>query len=118
MTSECWQVGSEGVLEMVRKWSDYVISGIRYNDEDDDYIAMVKVRENKAGILENAEEWDRRKVVSEIERGKTFDTIMRDENGNWHIGQEVHIISIHGDKYIRTDQNSVGSDNLESLPEF
>jgi hypothetical protein len=101
----------------MEKWADYGISKVRYNDEET-YIVKVKVLEDEGDAFSLAEEWTRSKVVSAIERGKTFVTILRGANNKWKKGQEIHIITVNGIKYIRTDQNRKASDNLENLPKF
>ena len=99
------------------KWADYGISHVRYNDQRT-HIVKVKVREDKGDSLGNAEEWSRSQVVSALDRGKTFVTILEGSDHKWNRGQDVHIITVNGTKYIRTDQNQRASDNLEKLPEF
>ena len=99
------------------KWADYGISEVRYNDERT-HIVKVKVREDKGDVFGPAEEWARKDVVSAIEGGTTFVTILKGSDGNYEKGRDVHIITVNRVKYIRTDQNSEASDNLENLPEF
>jgi hypothetical protein len=99
------------------KWADYGISHVRYDNERT-HIVKVKVREDKGETLSEAKEWTRDQVVSAIERGKTFVTILKGSNDKWRRGQDVHVITVDGVKYIRTDQNKEASDNLENLPEF
>ena len=100
------------------KWADYCISAVRY-DEDETHIVKVKVHADKGETVGSASEWKREDVVSAIERGNTFITILENADGKkWEKGQEVHVIKVDGKKYIRTDKNSTASDNLENLPEF
>ena len=99
------------------KWADYGISEVRY-DDDRTHIVKVKVREDKGDKFGPAEEWARKAVVSAIEGGTTFVTILTSSDGKWQNGQDVHIITVKGVKYIRTDQNPKAADNLENLPEF
>jgi hypothetical protein len=99
------------------KWADYGISHVRYDDEHT-HIVKVRVLENKGDTFGPAEEWARKQVVSAIEGGTTFVTILKTSEGKWKKGQDVHIITVKGLKYIRTDQNAQASDNLENLPEF
>ena len=99
------------------KWADYGISEVRY-DEDRTHIVKVKVREDKGDTVGPAEEWARKQVVSAIEGGTTFVTILKGSDGKWKKGQDVHIITVNEVKYIRTDQNRKAADNLENLPEF
>jgi len=101
----------------MEKWADYGISGVRYNDERT-HIVKVKVHEDRGDTIGGAKEWSRNQVVSAIERGKTFVTILKGAGGKWRRGQDVHIITVNGVNYIRTDRNRKASDNLENLPEF
>jgi molybdopterin biosynthesis enzyme len=99
------------------KWADYGISAVRYNAEQT-HILRVKVHEDKGDTIGIAVEQTRSEVVSAIERGESFVTILRGADNKWEKGQDVHIITVNGVKYIRTDQNRRASDNLENLPEF
>jgi Protein of unknown function (DUF3892) len=98
------------------KWADYGISNVRYNAAHT-HIDKVKVREDKGDTLGTEEEWARTKVVSEIEKGTTFVTILKTDD-KWKKGQDVHLVTVNNVKYIRTDKNQKASDNLENLPEF
>ena len=99
------------------KWADYGISEVRYNVARN-HIVRVKVHEDKGDTIGRAEEWTRSQVVSAIERGKTFVTILKGSDNKWRKGQDIHVVTVNGVKYIRTDQNRTASDNLENLPEF
>jgi len=101
----------------MEEWTDYGISKVRYNEERT-HIVKVKVHEDKGDSIGGAEEWLRNQVVSAIESGKTFVTILEGNEGKWRKGQDVHIIIVNGIKYIRTDKNRKASDNFENLPEF
>jgi len=98
------------------KWADYGISKVRYNKERT-HIDKVKVLEDKGELFGPEEEWTRVQVVSAIDEGTSFVTIIKKDN-QWNKGQKVDIIIINKVKYIRTDKNSKESDNLENLPEF
>jgi hypothetical protein len=59
----------------------------------------------------------RQDVVLAIQRGTTFVTaFVRD--GKLQRGEDVRIVTINGERYIRTDNNSVRADNLGNLPEY
>ena len=98
------------------KWADYGISQVRYNQART-HIEKVKVHVDGGETIGAASEWSRSQVVSAIENGKTFVTILKGSEG-WKKGQDVHLVTVNGTKYIRTDRNSRASDNLENLPEF
>lgn len=98
------------------KWANYGISKVRYNNERT-HIVKVEVRTDQGDSFGAPAEWYRSQVVSSIENGASFVTIFQ-RNGKWQKGQDVHIVTIRGVKYIRTDRNSRAADNLENLPEF
>lgn len=99
------------------KWADYCISAVRYNSEHT-HIVKVKVHVDSGDQIGSPTEWTRFEVVSTIENRKTFVTIARSSDGKWKKGEDVHIITVGGVKYLRTDANSKASDNLGNLPEF
>ena len=102
---------------MSNKWADYGISRVRYNSERT-HIVKVMVHAISGETIASGVEWTRSQVVSGIESGKTFVTILEGSNKKWNKGQPVRIIKVNGVKYIRTDENSKAADNLENLPEF
>lgn len=99
------------------KWADYGISAVRYNQEKT-HIVRVKIHVDNGETIGSPQEWARSDVISALERGKTFVTILRGSDNKWNKGQDVHIMTVNGAKYIRTDKNYRASDNLENLPEF
>lgn len=99
------------------KWADYCISAVRY-DSEHDHIDSVRVHPDNGDSIGSSSEWTRASVVSSIDSGKSFITITSGSDGKWHKGADVHIITVNGVRYLRTDNNSTGSDNLENLPEF
>lgn len=95
---------------------DYGITDVKYNGIGK-YIEWVKVGKftgNSFGMREN---WLRTKVISELEKGKTFITVLK-HGDRLKKGAEVRIVNVNGKRYIRTDSNDEASDNLENLPEF
>ena len=99
------------------KWADYGITKVRYNHQHT-HIEKVKAREDNGDTFGAEQEYTRSQIVSAIEGGKTFITILKTSEGKWKKGQDVHIVTVNGVKYLRTDQNKTASDNLENLPEF
>lgn len=99
------------------KWADYGISAVRY-DSDDQYIEKVKVHKDNGETIGSEEIWTRKEVISKIDEKKTFVTILRTNEGKWNKGANVHIITVDGSRYIRTDSNNRAKDNLENLPKF
>lgn len=98
---------------------EFVITKVRY-DNDHSRITQVKRAEYDPDQNEFGSRSDqsRQTVVSSIEAGKQHYTVPPDGNGGYTWGANVEVIPINGEKFIRTDGNSVEGDNLENLPEY
>ncbi len=101
----------------MEKWADYCISAVSYS-EDPKHIKEAEVRQEEGNMIGPGKIWSRSQVVSSIESGDSFITILKSEDGKWKRGEDVHIIEVKGEKYIRTDKNEIEKDNLGDLPEF
>ena len=99
------------------KWADYLISGVRYNAKRT-HIDMVKVHQDLGDTVGTAVDTPRATIVASIRSGNSYMTIFKGTNGNWKKGQDVRIIRVGNEEFIRTDANAIASDNLENLPEF
>ena len=99
------------------KWADLLISAVRYN-ADKTRIEGVRVRKDLGDKIGPANESTRAAVVKNIKNGVSYMTILKGKDGKWNKGQEVHIIKVKNEEFIRTDKNAVASDNLGNLPEF
>jgi hypothetical protein len=96
--------------------ADYGVTGVKYNGIGK-YIEWVKVGKFTGSSFGMRENWLRTKVISELENGKTFITVLK-HGDRLKKGAEIHVINVNGKKYIRTDNDNDASDNLEGLPEF
>lgn len=101
---------------MADKWADYLISAVRYNTAET-HIGEVRVHEDDGDSVSAASIEKRSTVVSRLEAGYTFVTIIKGE-GKWKRGAKVDIITVNGTKYIRTDADATEEDNLGNLPRF
>lgn len=103
--------------QALTKWADYVIMAARY-DSDRKHIAQVEVKVGGGYGLGASFCLSREEVVRLIGLWqRTFQTAIRNEIG-WQRGEDVHLLTIRGNVYIRTDSNCTAADNLGSLPEF
>jgi len=100
----------------MEKWADFLISAVRYS-ADETHIERVRVHEDLGDKIGSAKESSRTEVVKNIKNGKTYVTIFKGQNG-WKKGQDVHIIQVGNEEFIRTDKNQKARDNLENLPTF
>jgi hypothetical protein len=95
-------------------WADYGISAVKYNRKHT-HIDKVIVHRDPGGKIGRGQEWPRTKVVSLLERNKTFVTILKDEKDDkWRKGRRLHVV--YGEKFIRTDRDEEKDwDDLEDL---
>jgi len=99
------------------KWADYGISAIRYN-ADHSHITMVRMHADNGETIGVSSDQTRKYVISEIKKGTTFVTIIKNAEGKWSKGQPVYVIKVNSNEYIKTVDNKTECDNLENLPEF
>lgn len=101
---------------MSNKWADYLISKVRY-DENQNYITDLFIHKDAGDKVEAGATYSRQSVVNAIVDGTSFNTIYK-ENNKWKDGDEVSVVRIDNENYLRTDSNNVKKDNLGELPEF
>lgn len=92
----------------------YGISRVHYN-RDKTHIVSVKVCQVKDGKFGKEKVWRRARVVSAIEKGLRFWTLLKDSSRKWRVGEEVSILRV---KYLRTHPNDEPSDDLGALDTF
>ncbi|MDY6780622.1 MAG: hypothetical protein SV760_08795 [Halobacteria archaeon] len=93
---------------------DYWVTGVRYHD-DEEVVKSFKLREDEEESLGDPEMKRRKKVVSMIRRGWEFRTL-HEENGEVVPGDEVKVVEIDGDEYLRTELEK--RDDIDGVPEF
>ena len=98
------------------KWADFGISRVKYN-RDRTAIVEVEALPDLGETFGNPQKVSRTQVVAAIETGRTFVTIYS-RDGKLTKGEDVRVVTVLGQKYIRTDNNSTRADNLGSLPEY
>ena len=98
------------------KWADFGIFRVKYHRERT-AIQEVEVRPDLGETFGNPQKVGRLDIVAAIERGQTFVTVYS-RNGNSTKWEDVRVVVVHGQKYIRTDRDAIKADNLGSLPEY
>ena len=99
------------------KWADYLISAVRYNDDHEKIVKVIR-HEDKDSSVGTGEERTRSSVVGDLQNDITYCTIIKNNDGKWNKGAEVHIVYVNSIAFIKTDKNNTPKDNLENLPEF
>jgi hypothetical protein len=96
-------------------WPNYVITAVRY---DETKIDSVRRRRGQGNELSDPIEIPRRAVAQDLEYDMSYCTAIRDEDGNWVRGDDVHAYEVDGELFIKTEEGDDPADNLEGLPEF
>jgi hypothetical protein len=99
------------------KWADFLISAVRYNDEKT-HIERVRVHEDKGDTVGAPVDSVRLTVVSNIKGGYSYMTILKANGNEWKKGEDVRVIRVGNEDFIRTDANETASDNLGDLLEY
>lgn len=99
------------------KWADYVITRVRFNSAGT-HIEEVETYEHIDDELTNRTTKSRSSVVAQIESGYTFCTATKDSDGTYSYGAAVKVVTIHGEKFIKTKDDGSKQDNLDNLPTF
>ena len=89
---------------------------MKYN-RDHTAIVEVAVRPDLGENFGDPQKVARADVVAAIEKGRTFVTVYSRE-GKSAKGEDVRVVTVQGQKYLRTDNNSIKADNLGALPEY
>jgi hypothetical protein len=101
----------------MEKWADYGLSKVQYDGEGK-LIVQVEVREDKGKTIGTPKTWSRDRLVSAISNGRSFVTLVRSRKGFFRRGKEIHVATVGGTPYVRTDRHHRASDVLKDLPEL
>jgi hypothetical protein len=92
----------------------YSLSAVRYDDEETRIeMAIIHLEPGHVYLGERPREW----LVDRLLEGTRVLTIVR-AGSIWRIGDEVHLVSVVKDVYLRTDGKDDDDDYLGELPEF
>ena len=97
--------------------ADYYVEKVHLTKERD-RIIRVSVRQDNESKLSKPVNMARKQVLSNIQSGKQFMTIFRNENGKYRKGQKISSVHVNGEEFLRTDVVGINQDHLDGLPEF
>jgi hypothetical protein len=99
------------------KWADYLVSGVR-TSPDPKYIDLVECHSDFGCVVCENMTLSRTDLIVNIRKGVTYATVFRTAIGKWRKGQELRLININGEEFLRSDNKNEASDNLGDVPEF
>ncbi len=102
---------------MMDKWADYLVSGVR-TGPDQKRIDSIECHSDFGCVVCENLILSRTDLIVNMKKGRTYATVFRTAIGKWRKGQEVHLVNVEGEDFLRTDSNNVASDNFDNVPEF
>jgi hypothetical protein len=97
----------------MEKHADKFICAVRYANGSS-LISKVQLR-----LSGKFQEEHREEVISNIEKGKSYQVILEREGmPGWSFGKYVEIVRLGGRDYLRVDRLPIESDDLGILPEY
>lgn len=99
-------------------WANWLIYAVRYNAPYR-HVNWLFVYADNGDAIGRKEIFSRQTVIDEIERGATFCTIHKNQNGegSWAFGAMLRVIVVGETKYLTTAPDSSPDDDLGGLPE-
>ena len=103
---------------MMDKWADYLVSGVR-TGPDQKHIDSVECHSDFGCVVCENITLSRAELISNIKKGCTYATVFKTAIGKWRKGQEVRLVNVNGEDFVRTDSKNVeASDNFDDVPEY
>ena len=101
------------------KWADYLVSAVRYESSATGrHISHLRIHEDGDEMVGTAITWTKNQVATSINSCQRFKTIYKNPADRWRMGEDIRVIIIDNEYFLRTDANRVKADNLGELPEF
>ncbi len=97
------------------KWADYVISEASYNSKNK--IEKLKPHIDDGQAIGVAEIVTRSVVIHNIKKGKSYVTAFNGLSG-MKKGQNIRVLHVDNDFFLRIDKNKAGLDYLGAIPEI
>jgi hypothetical protein len=99
------------------KWADYLISAVRTGPTPD-RIDCVEVHSDFGCVVCENLILSRTDLITNIKKGIRYVTIFKTPMGKWRRGEDIHLITVNGEDYLRIDNKAEAADNFENTPEF
>jgi hypothetical protein len=102
---------------MMDKWADYLVSGVK-TSQDQKYIDSVECHSDFGCVVCEVIILSRTDLISNMKKGCTYTTVFRTAIGKWRKGQDVRLVNVNGEDFVRTDLKTSAADNFDEVPEF
>ncbi len=102
----------------MQKWADYLISAVK-SGPNVTRIDSVEVHSDFGCVVCENLVVSRAEVIANLKKGCTYTTIQRTAMGKWRKGEDVHLVTVDGEEFIKVGANDCKPcDSFEDVPEF
>lgn len=101
----------------MQKWADYLISGVK-TDSNSNRIKTVEAHSDFGCMVCETKVFSRADVINHMKKGLTFSTVFRTPMGKWRKGDDVRMVTVDSEDYLRTDNQAVARDQFDNVPEL
>lgn len=101
----------------MQKWADYLISGVK-SIRGSNRISYAEVHSDFGCLVCETTVESREQVMANIKRGISYATVFRTTLGKWRRGEDVRVVTVNGEEYLRTDAKPEAGDNFNDAPEI
>ncbi len=101
----------------MQKWADFLISAVKTNPNQP-YVDSFEVHSDFGCMVCQTEIIPRTEVIANIKKGVTYATVFRTAMGKWRKGDDVHLVTVGGSEYLRTDKDCLPQDQFDNVPEL
>lgn len=101
----------------MQKWADYLISGVT-TDINQNRIKTVEAHSDFGCMVCETTIFSRADVITNLKKGVTYSTVFKTAMGKWRKGDDVRLVTVNGEDYLRTDNNCVAQDQFDNVPEL
>lgn len=102
---------------MMDKWADYLISGVKTNP-DQKHIDFIECHSDFGCVVCENIILSRTDLIVNMKKGCTYATVFRTAMGKWRKGQQINLINVNSEEFLRTDSKNIACDNFDDVPEF
>jgi hypothetical protein len=101
----------------MQKWADYLISAVK-TVTGSSTVEALEVHSDFGSMVCETTVVKRDDVIANLRRGVTYSTVFKTAMGKWRKGDDVHLVTIDGKDYLRTNNELVPRDQFDEVPEL
>ncbi len=101
----------------MQKWADYLISSVK-TKTGESTIDSLEIHSDFGNMVCETVIASRAAVIANIKKGVTYSTVFKTAMGKWRKGDDVHLVTVNGKEYLRTDSELVERDQFDEVPEL